>query len=101
MNPEQNSKPLATTAPFFIVSGGDGTAGERLVYTLLAQFKDVNVPVVIEPYVHTRERIEAIVARAASAQATLVHTFVDLELRHLLIEQAHAQQVIEIDLFGP
>ena len=101
MEPIESSKPFVTTNPLFVVSGGDGTSGEKLVNTVLAPFKDVNVPVIIEPYVHTRERVEAVVARAVAAKATLIHTFVDPELRYLLIELAHAQQVPAFDLFGP
>ena len=49
MEPLESSKPFVTTNPLFVVSGGDGTSGEKLVNTVLAQFKDVNVPVIIEP----------------------------------------------------
>lgn len=101
MESAESNKPLTTAAPLFVVSGGDGTSGEKIANTLLAQFKNVNVAVMIEQYVRTRERIEAIVAHAAAVQGTVLHTLVDHDLRRLLIERAHAQQVAEVDLFGP
>jgi hypothetical protein len=45
-------------APVFVVSGGEGSSGEQLARTVLAQFPDVNVPVVIVPHVRTSEDLE-------------------------------------------
>jgi regulator of PEP synthase PpsR (kinase-PPPase family) len=47
------------------------------------------------------EQIEQVVAEASAREGTIVHTLVDAELRHTLIDLAQARGVAEIDLMGP
>jgi len=95
------SQPLgARAAPIFVVSGGDGASGGQLVRTALAQFPDVDVPVIVVPHVRHTEQLGAVVAQAATAAGTIVHTLVDTDVRHTLT-QLEEQHVPAIDLMGP
>jgi len=74
--------------PILIVSGGVGTSGEQVVNTVLAQFPDITVPVVVVPNVRHPAQIEAAIAQAEELGGTIVHTLVDTRLRHKLIDLA-------------
>ena len=50
--------------PIFIVSGGVGTSGEQVVNTVLAQFQDITVPIVVVPNVRRLAQVEAAIAQA-------------------------------------
>jgi hypothetical protein len=84
----------------FVVSGGQGTSGERIVRSTLAQFKDVDIPVHIIGEVRTEAQVEAIIERAAANNCLIVHTLVDSELRSILTSHAHAHNLVTIDLQG-
>lgn len=99
--PSRITRQSHASAPIFIVSGGAGASAEQVVRTVLAQFGDANVPLVIEPYVHRLEQLHAIVDRAATRGGILVHTMVEAELRQQLIALAAARNVAAFDLFGP
>jgi regulator of PEP synthase PpsR (kinase-PPPase family) len=87
--------------PVFIVSGGSGASGEQVVESVLAQFPDVQVPVVKIAHVHHKTQIRDLVTRAAGANATIVHTLVDARLRQCLVEAARQKEVVALDLMGP
>jgi regulator of PEP synthase PpsR (kinase-PPPase family) len=84
----------------YIVSGGAGASGEQLVHTVLAQFPDVQLPLVTVGYVRHVEQIEQVVANVAAGGGVIVHTLVDTHLRRTLIELAKAHSVAEVDLMG-
>jgi len=86
--------------PIYVVSGGVGESGEQLARTVLAQFPDAHVPIIIIGRVLRGEQVERAVETAAQTGGTLVHTLVDSGLRSALIEAAHRQGVMEIDLMG-
>jgi regulator of PEP synthase PpsR (kinase-PPPase family) len=86
--------------PIYLVSGGTGASGEQLVHTVLAQFPECQVPVIIVPRVRHKEQIEDVVAKAESTGSIIVHTMVDARLRHILIQLAHDQDVVCVDLMG-
>lgn len=87
--------------PIFVVSGGTGASGELLVRTVLAQFRDVNVPIVLKPHVHELEQVDAVVDEAADAGAAIVHTMVNTACRLRLLDRAHAHGVVAFDLAAP
>lgn len=90
-----------TGPPIFVVSGGTGASGELLVRTVLAQFRDVNVPIVIKPHVHELEQVDVVVDEAAAAQASIVHTMVNDACRARLVQEARARGVVAFDLAAP
>jgi regulator of PEP synthase PpsR (kinase-PPPase family) len=70
------------------------------VRTVLVQFPEAQVPVITVNHVRQAEQIRETVSEASARRATIVHTLVDLDLRRFLIDEAHAQGVVEIDLMG-
>jgi regulator of PEP synthase PpsR (kinase-PPPase family) len=93
---EENASP----PPIYLVSGGVGASGEQLVNTVLAQFPDRQVPVVIVSRVRQIEQIEDVVTQAVESGGTIVHTLVDDDLRQALIRRAGEKEVAGIDLMG-
>ncbi len=87
--------------PVYVVSGGTGSSGEQVVNTVLAQFQEIKVPVIIVGSVYVRGQIENIVAQAGQTGGTIVHTLVDERLRDTLTALAHDHNVAEVDLMGP
>lgn len=100
--PDAASPSLPTALPpVYVVSGGVGASGEQLVRTVLAQFPDSPVPVIVVGNVRQVEQVEHVVAQARNTGGTIAHTLVEDRLRRALIEQAEAQGVVAIDLMGP
>ena len=90
-----------TDRPILIVSGATGTSGAQLVRTALAQFENVDAPIEIVPRARTEADLTAVVQRAALNGGLIVHTLVDPRLRDLLVELAHKNHVVALDLMGP
>jgi regulator of PEP synthase PpsR (kinase-PPPase family) len=94
--------PLTTEKPpIYIVSGGTGSSGEQLVNTVLAQFPENRVEVVLVSQVRQLEEIEKVVAQAATTGGTIIHTLVDGRLRGALLRLGQERSVVTIDLMGP
>ncbi len=87
-------------SPIYIVSGGEGTSGEQVVRTALAQFTPIEVPVVIVPQVREAHQLQKVIREAKNTRGTIVHTLVDAQLRKTLILTAREQNVEAIDLIG-
>jgi [pyruvate, water dikinase]-phosphate phosphotransferase / [pyruvate, water dikinase] kinase len=96
MQKKQTSSPHV-----YIVSGSAGASGSLLVNTVLAQFQDQILEVVLVPRVRQIDQLEKIVSTASEYDGTIVHTLVDRSLRIKLVELAHQKGVTEIDLVGP
>lgn len=89
-----------TGFPVYIVSGGTGASGERVVRTALAQFPEANIPVMVIPHIRTAQEVEEAVLEAARTKGTILHTLVDVDLRRTLIRKARDNNVYSIDLIG-
>lgn len=85
----------------YIISGGSGASGEQVVHTILAQFPEDSLRVVIIPHVRYTEQLDDTLRRAAQAGAIVVHTLVDSRLRQYLEEEAQKTGVVTFDLMGP
>jgi regulator of PEP synthase PpsR (kinase-PPPase family) len=88
-------------APLVVASGGTGAAGELLARTVLAQFKNVNVPIQIQPHLHEPYQIDKVVASAAAKHSPILHTMVNPALREYLVKAAAERNVPVFDLAGP
>ena len=88
------------TPAIYIVSGGEGASGDQLVQTVLAQFPDHRVNVVVVGSVRLVDQIEEVVSQAREIGGLIVHTLVDSQLRNVLVELARQRGVIAIDLVG-
>ncbi|HAM53150.1 MAG TPA: transcriptional regulator [Nitrospiraceae bacterium] len=87
--------------PIYIVSAGSGASGEQIVETVLAQFPQIQVPIIKIAHVRQKEQIEDAVVEAVTTGGTIVHTLVNNDLRKALIHSGKKQNVETIDLMGP
>ena len=79
-----------------------GQQGELLARTVLAQFPNVHVPLVVATKVLDAEQVHAVVRQAAGIPgAIILHTMVNRRTRHLLVVEAAKAGVMTFDLAGP
>lgn len=86
--------------PIYVVSGGKGLAGNNMVHSLLIQYPNNNVPVIIMPDINKEMQVAELVERAKKENALITHTMVNRRLRNFLIEQCEAKGVKHIDFMG-
>jgi [pyruvate, water dikinase]-phosphate phosphotransferase / [pyruvate, water dikinase] kinase len=86
--------------PIYIVSGGKGVAGHTIVETMLIQYPDNKIPIIMEPEVLTAERVEEITNRVAETRGAVVHTMVDHKIRRLVVEACEHKNIPHFDLVG-
>ena len=89
---------LTQGPPLYIVSGGTGASGELLARTVLAQFSNVDVPLLVKPHVLNTTQVEAVIDEVAHANGAIIHTMVNGECRRHLIELAAARGIYAVDL---
>ncbi len=95
----KNVKKPAT--PIFVVSGGKGIAGHTMVHSLLIQYPDNKLPVIVIPEVQTPEKIEEVVLKVKNSNGLLTHTMVNSRLRRELLDSCKKHGVRQIDFMGP
>ena len=88
------------TPPIYIVSGGKGLAGDAIVQSVLIQFPNNKVPVIITPDVLNQEKMDEVISKALATKGIIVHTMVDPEARKMLIASCVQSGVRHIDLAG-
>jgi hypothetical protein len=86
--------------PIYVVSGGKGVAGHTIVETMLIQYPDNKIPIVMEPEVLTVERVEEITDRVVESRGAVVHTMVDHKMRRVVIEACERKKIPHFDLVG-
>jgi hypothetical protein len=92
--------PNSSKKPIYVVSGGKGLAGNNMVQSLLIQYPNNNVPVIIVPDVSDESKLDGIIQKAKKDGGVIAHTMVNPDLRRYLIRQAEEQQVKHIDFMG-
>jgi len=90
-----------TVVPIYIVSGGKGVAGHTMAHSLLIQYPDNKIPVIVIPEVQTAKRIDEVVQTVKKNNGVLCHTMVNSNLRKILINACDKYRVKEIDFMGP
>jgi hypothetical protein len=85
----------------FIISGGTGASADQLVRTALAQFQNVDIPIIIASQISNTAQLQEIVVQAAATGGIIVHTLVDANLREQLADLVHDYQLVHFDLIGP
>ena len=86
--------------PIYVVSGARGLAGNHMVQSLLIQYPDNKVPVIIHPGVNSEEQVNKVVQKARAENALITHTMVDPDLRRLLNDRCDQMNVRKIDFMG-
>ena len=88
------------TKPIYVVSGGKGVAGNNMVQSVLIQYPNNDVPVIIVPNVSDEKKLREIVSKAKKDGGLITHTMVNSDLRKSLIKQAKEEDVKQIDFMG-
>lgn len=86
--------------PIYVVSGGKGVAGHTIVETMLIQYPDNKIPVIVEPSVLKLEQIDEITDRVAESKGAIAHTMVNTNMRMALIESCAQKGIQNFDLVG-
>ena len=86
--------------PIYIVSGGKGLAGNNMVHSLLIQYPNNNVPVIIVPNIHEEIQLIKVVEKAKQEQGLIAHTMVNRKLRNSLRKLCEENGVKHIDFMG-
>jgi len=88
------------TEPIYIVSGGKGLAGNNMVHSLLIQYPNNNVPVIIVPQIFEEKQLIDLVAKVKAEGGLITHTMVNRHLRSFLRELCEENNVKQIDFMG-
>lgn len=75
-------------------------AGNNMIQSLLIQYPNNNIPIIIVPNISTVLELEDLVIKAKSEGALITHTMVNSELRHKLNELGKIHRVKTIDFMG-
>lgn len=86
--------------PIYVVSGGKGIAGDSVVQSILIQYPNNQVPVIIIPNVLTEENAVEAVEKVSRTKGVIVHTMVVPEVRRALIEACEEKNIRHFDLVG-
>lgn len=95
-----NITPHGNTPPIYIVSGGKGLAGDALVQSVLIQFPDNKIPVIIVPDVLTQAKIDDFISMVQKTKGVVVHTMVDPDTRKMLVVSCKKEGITHFDLAG-
>jgi len=86
--------------PIYVVSGGKGLAGNNMVHSLLIQYPNNNVPVIIVPQITEEKQLVKLVAKVKLEGGLITHTLVNRHLRDFLINLCDEIGVKHIDFMG-
>jgi regulator of PEP synthase PpsR (kinase-PPPase family) len=86
--------------PIYIVSGGKGLAGNNMVHSLLIQYPNNNVPVIIVPNQHSEKQLIDLVKKVKIEGGLITHTMVNRQLRNFLINLCEENGIKHIDFMG-
>lgn len=89
-----------TTEPVYVVSGGKGLAGNNMVHSLLIQYPNNNVPVIIVPNITEEKQLVKLIEKVKHDGGLITHTLVNRKLRNFLKEQCEIFGVKHIDFMG-
>jgi hypothetical protein len=86
--------------PIYVVSGGKGLAGNNMVHSLLIQYPNNNVPVIIIPQITEEKQLVKLVAKVKLEGGLITHTMVNRHLRDFLSNLCDENGVKHIDFMG-
>ena len=86
--------------PIYVVSGGKGLAGNNMVHSLLIQYPNNNVPVIILPQINEEKELIDLVEKVKKGGGLITHTMVNRKLRYFLRDLCEKNDVKHIDFMG-
>lgn len=87
-------------SPIYVVSGGKGLAGNNMVQSLLVQYPNNNVPVVIVPNMTEEHQLVTLIKKVKDENGMIAHTMVNRHLRNFLKNLCDSNGVKHIDFMG-
>lgn len=84
----------------YLVSGGTGSSGSRLIETALAQFPKAKATVVKHTHVRRIAQLEEVAVKAKGTGGVIIHTLVVSELRRAMVRLCGERGLVSIDLIG-
>uniref|UniRef100_UPI003217DD79 pyruvate, water dikinase regulatory protein n=1 Tax=uncultured Draconibacterium sp. TaxID=1573823 RepID=UPI003217DD79 len=87
-------------SPIYVVSGGRGIAGNNLVQSILIQYPENDVPVIIVPHVSDEDMVFDTIMKAKTDGGLIAHTMVNPDLRKKMNEVCEEFGVPVVDLMG-
>jgi len=97
---DESEKMEKKIEPIYVVSGGKGLAGNNMVHSLLIQYPNNNVPVIIVPQISEESQIVELVEKVKNEGGLITHTMVNRKLRDFMIKICEENQVSQIDFMG-
>jgi len=94
---EKSTRP----APVYVVSGGKGLVGSNMVQSMLIQYPNNSVPVVIVPHVIEESQLLDVILKAKADGGLVAHTMVQHHMREKLVALAEEHNVRQVDFMGP
>jgi hypothetical protein len=88
------------TEPIYVVSGGKGLAGNNMVHSLLIQYPNNNVPVIILPQITEEQQLIDLVEKVKHEGGLITHTMVNRQLRNFLRKLCEENGIKHIDYMG-
>jgi regulator of PEP synthase PpsR (kinase-PPPase family) len=86
--------------PIYVVSGGKGLAGNNMVLSMLIQYPNNNVPVIIVPQITNEQQLFDLVEKVKKEGGLITHTMVNRQLRDYLCRICNEAGVKHIDYMG-
>ncbi len=86
--------------PIYIVSGGRGIAGNNLVQSLLIQYPDNDIPVILVSQIDKEDQIFDTIMKAKTDGGLIAHTMVNPDLRKMINRVCAEFGVRVVDLMG-
>lgn len=99
MNANKNL-PRQSYPPIYIVSGGSGDSGMRIVESVLVQYPGVEIQLHKRVHIYSKDQIDGIISEAVSTGGTIVHTLVSYKLRKYLRKSSKRKKICAIDLMN-
>ncbi len=92
-----NKSNRKTPPPIYVASGGKGLAGNNMVQSLLIQYPNNNIPVIIIPGVSSEKDVFNIIKEAKKTKGLVTHTFVNPDLRKKInqLGEEHGVRIID------
>ncbi len=97
MNADKKIRPVEA---IYVVSGGRGLAGNNMVLSLLIQYPNNNVPVIIVPHMASEWQLLKLVEKVKFEGGLITHTMVNRQLRDYLCNICNEMGVKHIDFMG-
>ena len=92
---KENSPP-----PIYVVSGGYGLTGNHIVQSMLIQYPNNKIPVIIHAEIDSEQKVIKVVEKAKAENALITHTMIDRNLREKLVSCCREMGVRNIDYMG-